>query len=154
MTKPGKRRKCALWTATALWMCLCLYLSWQPGDETTALSGEIAQTVRRVIRLFGIEVDITELHMALRKLAHPAVFCVAGVLSCCAVGTSLPQSADRNTRSFAISIAACAALAVIAEVGKLWVPGRHLQWDETLLDITGAAVGAAVVWFVKWLRRS
>ena len=118
------------------------------------MSGEIAKTVRQVIRLFGIEVDITGLHMALRKLAHPAVFCVAGVLWCCSAGTILPQNAHRNKRSFAIATTVCAVLAVIAEAGKLWVPGRHLQWDETLLDVIGATVGAAAVWAVDRLRRS
>ena len=78
-TGPEKRRTAILWTATVLWICLCLFLSWQPGEETAALSGRITLAVYRAIRTLGLEVDITMLHAALRKLAHPGVFFVTGV---------------------------------------------------------------------------
>ncbi len=153
MEKREKTWTYSLWTVTLLWMGLCLYLSWQPGEDTTALSGEIAQAVKRVIRLFGVEVDITNLHTALRKLAHPAVFCVAGILLCCSAKRSIFRDPHRDAAACAISVLAISILAVVAEVGKLWIPGRHLQWDETLLDVAGAVCGSVVAWVISKLRK-
>ena len=152
-TASEKRRAAILWAATALWMGLCLFLSWQPGEETTTLSGEIAQAVHRVIRLFGFEVDITIIHSLLRKLAHPAVFFVAGVLLCWATTRSLPRGLHRTALACLIAALAVSALAVLAEAGKLWIPGRHLQWDETLLDVAGAVCGSVVAWVISRLRK-
>ena len=39
----------------------------------------------------------------------------------------------------------CVFIAVLAEVGKLAVPGRHLTWSEAGLNVIGAVVGVAVV---------
>lgn len=152
-TGPEKRRTAILWTATVLWICLCLFLSWQPGEETAALSGKITQAVYRVIRFLGFEADITILHAVLRKLAHPAVFFVTGVLLCCSTARSLPRSRHRAAAACLIAAAAVSALAVGAEAGKLWIPGRHLQWDETLLDVLGALCGSAAVWAGSWVRK-
>ena len=69
-----------LWIISILWFGLCLFLSWQVGEDTVRLSEGMAQNIRRVIQLFGYEVEITSLHMFLRKSAHMAVFFVAGVL--------------------------------------------------------------------------
>ena len=152
-TRPEKRRTAILWAASVLWMGLCLFLSWQPGEETAALSGEIAQAVHRMIRLFGFEVDITIIHTVLRKLAHPAVFFVAGVLLFCSTARSLPRGPRRAALACAVAALAVSLLAVVAEAGKLWIPGRHLQWDETLLDVIGAACGSIVAWVVSWFRK-
>ena len=118
------------------------------------MSGEIAQTVQQVMRLLGFEVDITIIHTLLRKLAHPAVFFVAGVLLCCSVARSLPPGPRRAAVTCAVAALGVSALAVIAEVGKLWIPGRHLQWDETLLDVLGALCGSVVAWAVHRLQKS
>ena len=149
MEKSGKTLTYILWIATVLWMGLCLYLSWQPGEETASLSGAFTRVVRSGLQLFGFEIDMDALHVLLRRNAHMGVFLVAGVLTFFAVGRSLAKSAYADVLTFGIAAAACALLAVVAEVGKLWVPGRHLQWDETLLDVIGVICGAALAWVVK-----
>lgn len=149
----GSRRKltCILWIATALWMCLCLFLSWQQGDDTAQLSGRIAYATKRVIYLFGIEIDLNTLHMWLRKYAHVAMFFVLAILFFCAVRRSLPRSPSLSFCACAVTVAACSACAVIAEVGKIWIPGRHLQWDETMLDAAGVICGAAIAELMRLL---
>lgn len=151
MGKNGKTLTCALWVAAILWMGLCLYLSWQPGSETANLSGALTKVVRRGLQLFGFDIDLDALHVLLRRNAHTGVFLVAGLLTFFALARSLPESAHADALAFGIAAAMCALLAVVAEVGKLWVPGRHLQWDETLLDVIGVICGAGIAWAVKFL---
>ena len=148
----GRRKLiCILWGATVLWMCLCLFLSWQQGEDTSQLSGRIAYAAKRVIYLFGIEIDLNTLHMWLRKYAHVAVFFVLAILFFCSVRRSLPRTAYLSFWSYAVTVAACSACAVIAEVGKIWIPGRHLQWDETMLDVFGVICGAATAELLRVL---
>lgn len=143
---------CLLWIVSALWLGLCLYLSWQTGEETTGLSEEITQGVKKVAHLFGYEVELSVLHAFLRKSAHGAVFFIAGVLCYAAFKRSLPKIPRLNGISAAMSIVLCSLTAVAAETGKVWIPGRHLQWDETLLGVLGAICGAGIGWAVGVLR--
>ena len=131
MGNKGKTLTRILWMASALWMVLCLYLSWQTGEETVGVSGAITRAIRWVIGLFGVF--------------------VAGVLLYCLLRRSLPPNAHVNGLSFWLAVIICSLLAVVAEVGKLWIPGRHLQWDETMLDVLGALGGATIAWAVRWV---
>ncbi len=151
MEKNGRALIYILWGVTALWALFCLFLSWQQGDNTAQLSGKVAYATKRVIYLFGIEVDLNTLNMWLRKYAHVAVFFVLSVLFCSALRRSMPQSPYLSARSYAVTVVTCVVWAVIAEVGKIWVPGGHLQWDETKLDIVGVICGATItelVWMI------
>lgn len=153
MEKNGRPLTCILWVVAVLWAVLCLFLSWQQGDNTAQLSGKVAYAAKRVIYLFGIEIDLNTLNMWMRKYAHVVVFFVLSILFCSALQRSMPQSPYLSVRSYAVTVVACVAWAVIAEVGKIWVPGRHLQWDETMLDIVGVICGAAITELVGLLLR-
>ena len=142
-----------LWGVAVLWAVLCVFLSWQQGEDTSQLSGRIAYAAKRVIDLLGIEIDLNTLNMWLRRYAHVVVFFVLGILLCAALQRIMSRSPYLSIRSYAVTVAACAAWAVIAEVGKIWVPGRHLQWDETMLDIVGVICGAAIAELVALLSR-
>lgn len=153
MEKNGRALTYILWVVAVLWAVLCVFLSWQQGEDTSQLSGKIAYAAKRVIYLFGIEIDLNTLNMWMRKYAHVAVFFVLSILFCSALQRSMPQSPYLSVRSYAVTVVACVVWAVIAEVGKIWVPGRHLQWDETMLDIVGVICGAAIAELVGLLLR-
>lgn len=140
-----------LWIATGLWVCLCLFLAWQQGEGTSRLSIWIATLAQRLLGLMGIELDVNTINMWLRKCAHVAVFLVLGLLFYFSIRRSLPQSRYVSVISFVTTAGVCSACAVMAEVVKLWIPGRHLQWDETALDVAGVVCGAAVAALVQSL---
>lgn len=150
MEKDRLRTK-ILWAVSILWMCFCLFLSWQPGEDTVKLSGAVAKTVRRIIYLFGVEIDLNILHTWLRKAAHAVMFFVSGVLFFCSFVRSLKHRRRASLLASLFAAALCSICAVIAEVGKVWIPGRHLQWDEVLLNVAGVIFGAGVSGLIRTL---
>lgn len=139
----------SLWTVSILWMGFCLFLSWQTGEDTARLSGNVAQAVKRVIHIFGVEVDLNDLHAWLRKAAHIVTFFVSGVLFCCSFQRSLKHSPHSSLYSFPLSAAFCSLCAIAAEVCKIWIQGRHLQWDEAVLNVAGAICGAGIAALIR-----
>ncbi len=134
-----------LWLLTILWLAFCLYLSWQTGEETAGFSQRIARFLLDLLGKLGVRPDAQRFHAGLRLFAHFGVFFVTGLLAAGALFASLPRG--RGRAAFWIAAVFCALVAVLAEVGKLAVPGRHLTWSEAGLNVLGAVCGVAVVGF-------
>ena len=141
-----------LWLLALGWAGFSLFLSWQPGEDTGALSMELARFLLGLLARVGIYPDQAAFHMGLRLAAHFGVFFIDGLLAAAALALSLPRG-KRRAWPYIMEALACSALAVAAEVGKQYVPGRHLQWDETLLNVTGSVLGVGLVVAVSALRR-
>ena len=141
-----------LWLLALGWAGFSLFLSWQPGEDTGALSMELARFLLGLLARVGIYPDQAAFHMGLRLAAHLGVFFIDGLLAAAALAVSLPR-AERRAWPYIMAALACSALAVAAEVGKQYVPGRHLQWDETLLNVAGSVLGVGLVVAVSALRR-
>ena len=131
------------WIATIAWLSLCLYLSWQTGEETTEFSQRIAQFLLDLLGRLGLQPDAQQFHAGLRLFAHFGVFFVTGLLTAGAFSISLPWDLGRT--AFWVAAISCTLVAVLAEVGKLAVPGRHLTWRETGLNVVGAVCGAGLI---------
>ena len=123
-----------------------------PDTEYSDRITELARFLLGLLARVGIYPDQTAFHMGLRLAAHFGVFFIDGLLAAAALAVSLPR-AERRAWPYIMAALACSALAVVAEVGKLYVPGRHLQWDETLLNVAGSVLGVGLVVAVSALRR-
>ncbi len=141
-----------LWLLALGWAGFSLFLSWQSGEDTGALSMELARFLLGLLARVGIYPDQTAFHMGLRLAAHFGVFFIDGLLAAAALAVSLPRGKPR-VWLWSMAMLACSALAVAAEVGKLYIPGRHLQWDETLLNVVGSVLGVGLVMAISALRR-
>lgn len=53
---------------------------------------------------------------------------------------------------FSASVVLCAIIAVLSEVGKHCVPGRHLTWSEAGLNVLGAVCGIASAAAIRVLK--
>lgn len=137
--------KIGLWAASAAWLAFCFFLSWQSGGDTAGLSWSIAEFLTGLLRSLGISVQTELFHTHLRLFAHFGIFFVAGLLLASALEVTLPWSRSRELRSFLIAGLVCTLSAVLAEVGKLAVPGRHLTWSETALNAAGAVSASALI---------
>ncbi|WP_298022547.1 VanZ family protein [uncultured Dysosmobacter sp.] len=140
-----------LWFLTLLWLVFCLYLSWQTGEETSQFSQLVARFLLDLLGKLGLQLDSQQFHAGLRLFAHFGVFFVMGLLASAALLATLAQHRGRTV--FGIASISCALIAVLAEIGKLGVPGRHLQWDVSL-NVIGALAGVAAVYTIQRLIRS
>ena len=135
---------CLLWSTFVIWSCLCLFLSWQSGEETVGLSEKIALFAIRILSSFGLKIEFSAFHTFLRACAHFAIFFVAGILCGCSFRYSFVGRARIERVSPIISASICVILAAAAEVIKIWIPGRHLEWD-ILLNILGSVCGVIII---------
>ena len=140
-----------LWLSIFLWLTFCFYLSWQPSDSTTQLSQTIAHFLLELLGHLGLSPAPQKFHESLRLFAHFGVFFVTGFLLACAIAATFPQS--NKIVLFSVSAVLCTIIAVLSEVGKLNVPGRHLTWSEVGLNVLGAVCGIVCMTGIRALLR-
>ena len=139
-----------LWTAVAVWTMLALFLTLQNGIDTAKTSNKIAREVYHLLVRCGIAVRYSKLHQVLRIGAQFALFCIFGIL----LEAAILASSQRPSifKSCIPTLLICTAISIIPEVIKPWIPGRHLQWNEVLLNIIGSYAGVQGT-FTIWKNR-
>lgn len=119
-----------------VWFALLIFLSGQNGEETAELSSEIAEWFQKY--LFPKFEDQT-IHMVLRKVAHAFVYAVEALLLVAPLTKYMSMK-----RSMLLTLALCSVVAILDEVFKAYIPGRHCDWPEILLNIMGVSIGIGV----------
>ena len=137
-----------MWAVTLLWIALVYFLSSQTGARTTALSLRLATFLGRIFQISPGE--LPAFHASLRSAAHVAVYFVLGLCACASVRLSFPQK--RFVWLYIIVI--CSLFAVLDEVRKAYIPGRHCSYFEAGLNIAGVVAGVAFVLFLQKVFRS
>lgn len=135
-----KRANLWMWMLCFLWVILLLWLSSEDGPATARTSGRLAALV---VRLLGLpSAKLTQVDTLLRTLAHFGGFFVLGALAYSAARLTWPGVGRIGLYVFL----ACGAMAMLDEVKKVFIPGRHLSWSEAGLNALGALCGVLVVW--------
>ena len=106
---------------------MCLVLTWQNGQQTAHASQWLTQLVMSLLSKFGLQLD--------------------------AGGTGAnPAKPMKMTRRFLLA-AVPLGLALVAEIPKEWIDGRHLTWSEAWLNVLGAGSGIAVAQLIASLHK-
>lgn len=127
--------------AFVLYVVLILFLSFQPGGDTADTGMRFTNFI---LGLF-IEGDIpyetlVRWHMTFRLWVHPVIFCCYGVF---AMGVTTEFIKKRWVCVLLTSISGI-LLAVLTEVGKWNIPGRHFDREEMMLNVVGVIAGVLV----------
>lgn len=86
--------------------------------------------------------------LTIRQLAHIAEFAALGL----AAGFAVPFFArELSVRTWAGSVALCAVASFLDQVHKLYVPGRHFDGFDLVLDAGGYVVAVTVAHLVLTL---
>ncbi|WP_096156549.1 MULTISPECIES: VanZ family protein [Bacillus] len=128
------------WLLVVAWMFLIFFLSAQPAEQSSQLSGGITdaviETVEKVLPNVSINRD-TVSHL-IRKNAHFLAYLILGVL----VTNALYQSSKlRGKQQIVLAFIICVLYAISDEVHQLFVPGRSGEIRDVIIDSAGAAVG-------------
>jgi len=130
------------------WAFLVLFLSFQNGTDTACTSLNFTQNVLQFF--MKNEPDWGTLMLwdgRFRLAAHFVLLFLYGVISMLV----LTEWIERLLIVTGISAGSGIFLAVMAEVGKLPIDGRHCDLLEMGLNIAGAAAGVAAVLLFYWL---
>ncbi len=134
-----------------LWMGVIFFLSAENSDESGGRSGDISYQIVEVFTKNDTDMTDAErqeiadkLDPPLRTMAHMFCFCVLGMLYFLTART-FPVSVKIG----ALSSVACALIYAISdELHQHFVPGRSMQLQDILVDLTGAVMGVAFILLV------
>ncbi len=127
-----------LWLVCILWLGVLIWLSSEDGTATAQTSGRLTAFVVALFRLPAR--DFEKVDHALRTAAHGVGFMILGWLAYTAL--RLTREAIRRPALWVIAV--CGPIAVLDEVKKLLIAGRHLSWPEAGLNVLGVCAGVAI----------
>ena len=128
--------------ATLLWLALALYLSHQDGEHTEVTSLRLAEWFLGWDE--GIEPDegVRMLNWKLRRIAHVVVYTVMAILMLLTFG-------EIWSGHTIIVVIVLAVIAVVDEVTKTPIEGRHCSAVDIGLNLLGVAIGTVVIVLVN-----
>jgi VanZ family protein len=115
-------------------------MSSQNGTQTAQTSLPLSRFVIWLLGLPGTALKPVDRH--LRTLAHFAGFFVLGGAAYVSARVTWPG----RRRRVAWIIALCGAAAVLDEVKKIFITGRHLSWPEAGLNLLGLLCGVMLAY--------
>lgn len=135
-----------LWLLTIIWMILIFNLSAQNGTQTAQTSSNIAQKTAEIIYRQPTEIQVNQIHLIIRKLAHVGLFFILGVLLFSASVTFFGMEKKRKYMSIAIALAVTTCYGFLDEWQKQFIDGRHFHLDEAAINMLSGVggVGAAI----------
>lgn len=132
------------------WIGLILFLSFQNGTDTAGTSMTFTSDVLRFFIHREPEYELLMLWDARFRLwAHFVLLFFYGMI-CFEV---VYQWTGKMFSSLIASAFTGSVLGAVAEIGKLWIDGRHCQMDEMMLNIVGALVGVVVIVRIHYIYR-
>ena len=146
-----------MWIITASYIGLIFFLSLQNGQDTTDLSLGLSGDFNEFLMKLGIMVSGDQLHLWLRTTAHVLEFLGLGLLTETAVQVTLFYAGPKGSKNRnawllqSLALVICICVAVLSEVLKLYIPGRHLHWNEAWLNIVYVLLGGAVAYAVSMI---
>lgn len=136
-----------LWGLTFLWLGICFILSSQNGTQTGQLSMGLSQFIIRLLELSQDSLYLLNSH--LRTSAHVVVFWVLTLLGGCASGASSTQHRSAPLWPFFPGT----LFAVLDEVRKANIPGRHCSFSEAGLNVIGCVLGCCTAYLICRVHR-
>ena len=124
-----------------LYSVLILFLSFQPGGDTADTSMRFTNFILGLFIQGDIPYEtLMHWHMTFRLWAHPVIFCCYSIL---AMGVTT-EFVRRRIFCVVLTGISGILLAVLTEVGKWNIPGRHFDMEEMWLNVAGVVAGVVI----------
>lgn len=127
-----RKKICILFAV--LWMGFIFYMSHQPAKISSVQSDNVVHIIKKVSKSEEIKNNINS--FIVRKGAHMFLFCVLGILF---FGSM--YNGDNILRSVFIALVSAFLYACSDEYHQTFIVGRSGQFDDVLIDFSGAFIG-------------
>jgi VanZ family protein len=133
-----------------LWLCLIFCLSAQPAVDSKELSSNTTLWLIQGMEIIFPEWNIqsTDIHGPLRKMAHFLLYFVLGLLF---TWSMYIEKGNKNKKAM-IAITFCFFYALTDEFHQAFVPGRGAQWSDVAIDSLGSIFGVGLQWMIQHLH--
>ena len=121
-----------------LWMGFIFYMSHQPEKISRVQSNNVIRVIKKVSKSEEIKKNINS--FVVRKGAHMFLFCVLGILFFGSV-----YNGDNILKSVFIALLLAFLYACSDEYHQTFVVGRTGQFNDVLIDFSGAFIGVLIV---------
>ena len=138
------------WAPVLVWLVLIFIGSTDlmSAEHTSRIIGPILRWLDPAIS----PQTIAHVQMIVRKAAHVSEYAVLALLSFRAVATTFWP--ERAAFAAAIILSCSASLAALDEFHQSFVPSRTASARDVVIDICGAAIGAAFYWLFRRRKSS
>lgn len=126
----------------ALWTGILLFLSFQSGSQTRAISYRMAEVVIKVFNLDNNITNIAAIMRISRMIARIVLFFFFGVMSMAVVTVMLAGKVKLFFQCL-INIAVCCVVAFETEWIKTFIAGRHCTYSEMFISFIASVAGIA-----------
>lgn len=150
-SKSDSNRILLKWMRIIVWGIIAVFLSRQSGIHTSALSYGISEFIRRFLEACGVIVDIEEINFIVREAAHVLIYLVLGGLVYDTIASTIKKS---KKAALSLSVSFCLIASVLDEAQKAFIPGRHCDAGEIVLNSIAAVVGILGVYFLNRTREN
>ena len=141
-----------LWVLLILNMAAIFYLSHKPADESTVESDIFVNLPQQLFESAHPELTPEEIYHVLqfvvRKTAHVIEFTT---LSMFATGLLVLYHVKY---AYLLGFIFSSLYAATDELHQLFIPGREAKWTDLGFDMSGALIGAVIVWLIVRRRRN
>ena len=131
-----KKKICILFAV--LWMGFIFYMSHQPAKISSAQSDNVMHVIKKVSKSEEIKNNINS--FIVRKGAHMFLFCVLGILLFGSI-----YNGDNLSKSIFRALLLSFLYACSDEYHQTFVVGRTGQFNDVLIDFSGAFIGVLIV---------
>jgi len=121
-------------------------MSSQIGPATAKTSMRLTTLIIRLLDISTTKKVLID-HL-LRTLAHFIGFFILGVLSNSTARITFPNQKQKLILIFGI----CSLIALLDEIKKIYIVGRHLSWAEAGLNLLGVLCGTLLVDFFALIK--
>lgn len=145
-------KKIILWFLSICIILLIAFLSSQNGTATAETSGSITSFIANLFFENATQLEIYNLNIALRLLAHYLLFFCFGLFTSAAIYASFNRK-FRVINLFFLSSVFIMSLSFLDEWRKQFIEGRHFSPDEALINVTCAFVGIIIIYSYAFIRK-
>lgn len=132
-----------------IWASIIIFLTLQPADASSSLSGEITLILYNIVKQVGITISIETVHFVVRKIAHFTEYFILGILAFLVL---VPYTISFKRKLIVIFVFGL-MFACLDEAIQIFIDGRAGSVRDVLIDSAGVLFSIIIITGLFLLRK-